>query len=221
MIAPGKISLIHNWQDEDEFMRYHNNKQFKKDIHGSDKPFTFMYLGNIGPLSGIEYVIQGFHLASIPNARLVIAGSGSMKNACMGMARKLNNQAIQFMDVPHGKVPEIQDEADVMILHVRKGGAFSSVPSKLPAYMFSKKPVIACVDNGSDTANAVMAAKCGWVVPPEDIGQLALSLHEAANTPCNELLDMGIHGFDYAMERFSKRNNLDKMVQLISETLRA
>lgn len=220
-VPPGKIALIHNWQDEDEFLRFHDSKHDHQENPEADKPFTFMYLGNIGPLSGIEYVIQGFHKACIPNSKLVIAGAGTMKAACMRMADKLDNRTIRFVDVPHGMVPEIQDEADVMILHVRRGGAFSSVPSKLPAYMFSKKPVIACVDNGSDTANAVMAAKCGWVVPPEDIGQLVLSLHEAANTPCNELLDMGIHGFDYAMEHFSKRNNLDKMIQLISETLRA
>lgn len=219
-IPPAKIELIHNWQDESEFIRFHEKNPDKPADHEITKPFTFMYLGNIGPVSGIDYVIRCFNDAGIPNTQLVIAGSGSMKKVCEEIARKLNNPGIRFLDVPHGKVPEVQGQADVMLLHVRRGSAMSSVPSKLPAYMFSRKPVIASVDDASDTARTVRAARCGWVVPPEAPARFVQVLQDAAGCSHDALKDMGMSGFQYAMEHFSKRKNLHQIAQLISESVR-
>jgi hypothetical protein len=54
-------------------------------------------------------------------------------------------------------------------LPIKKGAAGNSIPSKLPACMFSGKPIIACVDEGSDTANAVISSGCGWALLPENL----------------------------------------------------
>lgn len=217
-IPPGKVELIPNWQDENEFIRFHTVKTDTRTGAREAKPFTFMYLGNIGPVSGMDFVIRSFNDAGIPDTRLIIAGSGAMKQGCMEIARKLKNPDILFLDVPHGKVAEIQDQADVMLLHLRRGSAMSSVPSKLPAYMFSKKPVIACVDKFSDTARTVRSARCGWVVPPEDPARFIQALRHAAESPADLLKGMGINGYRFAMDHFSKKNNLQKLVRLIQET---
>ena len=98
-----KISIIENWQNEDEFIAYHNKLQMKKE----NRPLTFMYLGNNGPIAGVEFLIHCFVKANIQGARLVIAGSGSRKVACMELAKTYSNVEIEFWDVPDGKVPEI------------------------------------------------------------------------------------------------------------------
>lgn len=214
-VASEKIVLIPNWQNEDEFIRFHEQNQSTTEKQG---PFTFMYLGNIGPLAGIDFVIKCFDQAGLKDARLVIAGSGAMKKKYAELAETCKNSTIEFWDVPAGKVPEIQSFADVMILPVIQGGAMSSVPSKLPAYMFSKKPVIACVDMHSDSARAVWDSHCGWIVPPGNSGRLVQLFQEVAGMSKAELQNLGENGFNYAMENYSKKRNLRELVNLISET---
>ncbi len=218
-ISAGKISIIQNWQNENEFIRYSNSRGSFPYDQSENKPFTFMYLGNIGPVAGVEFIIKSFGQANLNGAALIIAGTGSMKEECVRLASRYSHANIRFRDVPPGKVPEIQAQADVMLLPVKRGAAMSSIPSKLPAYLFSKKPVIACVENNSDTACAILNANCGWIVPPEDIDQLVRTLRFVCCISRKELLDYGMKGFVYAMENFSRKNNLQKMINLLHQTI--
>jgi glycosyltransferase involved in cell wall biosynthesis len=218
-ISADKITLIRNWQDESEFVAYRALKERERLSDQESKPFIFMYLGNIGPVAGVDFIIRSFALANLSEARLVIAGSGSMKAACYEIASSYQNANIIFEDVPAGKVPEIQDQADVMLLPVRRGGAMSSIPSKLSAYLFSEKPVIACVEENSDTAYAIRSANCGWIVPPEDSVKLVETFQMVFSIPKPELHRYGINGFRYAEENFSKKKNLKKLVHLINEVI--
>jgi putative glycosyltransferase len=208
-----KISIIENWQNEDEFIAYHNKLQTKKE----KRPLTFMYLGNNGPVAGVEFLIHCFVKADIQGVRLVIAGSGSRKVACMELAKIHSNIEIEFWDVPDGKVPEVQDQADVMLLPVKKGAAMSSIPSKLPAYMFSKKAILGSLDIESDTARAILDAGCGIVVRPENEEELVLAWKEMAQWSKDTMEQKGNNGFIYAMNRFSKKHNLPIITNIIKE----
>lgn len=209
-IDEGKSSVVINWQDETEFLEYQNNTI----LEPHDK-FTFMYMGNIGPVAGVDLLIDAFNRAKIKNSRLVIAGSGSMKELLKEKAK--TNADIEFWDVPNGKVPEIQSKADVMMLPIKKGAASSSIPSKLPAYMFSAKPIIGSMDQGCDTANAITEAECGYIVEPENKEQLADMMLKMAEKDRNELPVMGKRGQEYALNHFSKMANLQKLVGIIEE----
>lgn len=207
---------IRNWQDERDFVLYDNQHQEeRKDVC----PFTFMYLGNVGPLAGLEILFKAFKEASLPNARLVIAGSGSAKKELMSIAELYKDCAIHFWEVPSGRVPEIQAKADVMCLPVKKGYAIYSIPSKLPAYMFSKKPILACVDEQSDTAICIKNSNAGWVAFPNDVKSISSAMQRAFLTPLNELKKMGNNGFDFAMENFSRTNNLKRLSDACIEAI--
>ena len=69
-----------------------------------------------------------------------------MKASLQARASSFKN--IEFWEALNGKVPKIQAQADCMLLPIKKGAASSSIPSKLPACMFSAKPIIGCVDAG-------------------------------------------------------------------------
>lgn len=111
-----KISVVENWQNEDEFIAYENRKSLNVD----SSVLSFMYLGNIGPVAGIEFLINSFAKAQLKRTRLIIAGSGSRKQACIELAGRYKNVVIEFKDVPNGKVPEVQSEADIMLLPLKK-----------------------------------------------------------------------------------------------------
>jgi len=214
-IAKEKIDVVLNWQDEEKFILFNEqNLPAQKD----DAPFTFMYLGNVGPVAGIEWLISTYVQAKILNARLVIAGSGSMKESLQKSVKENKYDNIEFWPVPEGMVPEIQNHADVMILPIQKGAASSSIPSKLPAYMFSGKPIIACVDVNSDTANAVISAECGWVTPPEDQNALIQKLVMVTSLEKDELQMKGLSGCNYSLDHFSKKKNLKRMIDIINQT---
>lgn len=212
-IDSNKISIIENWQDETDFINYNEHKDI---LFEHKKWLTFMFLGNNGPVAGVEYLITCFAKANIEGARLVIAGSGSRKQACMELSKMYPNVQIEFWEVPDGKVPEIQELADVMVLPVRKGAAMSSIPSKLPAYMFSKKMILGILDTESDTAKAILNADCGVVVEPEGEELLIATLRNIVQWSESKRKQKGENGFEYALKRFSKRNNLSQIIKKIS-----
>lgn len=207
-----KYVIVRNWQDERPFLAY------KSDIQEA-KPFTFMYCGNVGPLAGIEVLIDGFVKANITGSRLVIAGAGSARDSLKEYASKQQGHCIEFWDVPSGKVPEVQAQSDVMVLPVKKGFAMSSIPSKLPAYMFSGKPVLGSVDLASDTAKCIVDSGSGWVVEPEDSEKLAKQMIKVVGISKEELEEKGLQGRKYAIDVFSRKTNLGILVNACNEII--
>jgi glycosyltransferase involved in cell wall biosynthesis len=56
-IEESKISVLFNWQDENEFLKPISEKEFiiaKYDLDFLKDKFVFMYLGNIGPVAGVD-----------------------------------------------------------------------------------------------------------------------------------------------------------------------
>lgn len=210
-IPDNKITVIQNWQDEDKFVSYSLSKKDRVKTK-----FTFMYLGNNGPVAGVDFLIDCFGKSGIRDARLVIAGSGSQTERCKVLASSFEDSDIGFAGVPDGAVPEIQDSADVMLLPVKKGAAMSSIPSKLPAYMFSSKPIIGSLDRESDTARVIFASDCGIVVNPEDEDELIGAMKTIMAMSDGQRKRLGENGFKYAMEYLSKRSNLDKIINVIN-----
>lgn len=209
-----RFVVVRNWQDDREFLEF-----ARRDVKKSQKGvFTFMYLGNIGPLAGIEVLFETFAKANLRNARLVIAGSGPAK-ADLQLKSKRYACNIEFWDVPTGRVPETQAQADVMLLPVRKGFAKSSVPSKLIAYMFSAKPIIASVDADSDTAECVRSSGAGWVAEPESVQSLGKCMEDSFHSSEDILRQKGGRGYNYAIEKFSKKKNLEILNRICVDIL--
>ena len=209
-----RFLVVRNWQDEKPFVDFAKKGRVQSEI----APFTFMYMGNVGPLAGIELLFDAFADANLKGARLVIAGSGPAK-ASLECKAKNYSCNIEFCEVPSGMVPETQAKADVLLLPVRKGYAKFSVPSKLAAYMFSAKPIIASVDNDSDTAECVKKSGAGWVVGPEDISSLSKAMQQAYNESPEVLALKSKSGFDYAMKEFLKEKNIDIICRVFEQKL--
>ena len=207
-----KTSVVINWQDEQDFLDYQKTAKPQE-----GHPFTFMYMGNIGPVAGVDLLIEAFTQAGLNNAKLVVAGSGSMKDKLQEKAAAKKN--IEFWDVPNGKVPEIQAKADVMMLPIKKGAASSSIPSKLPAYMFSAKPIIGCMDADSDTATAIKDADCGWVIEPENVEKLSETMIMVSALDNTVLETKAKKAQTYGLAHFSKKENLSRLVKVIEDIL--
>ncbi len=210
------VEVIHNWQNDDIFLQY-NERQNKNEEDLENRPFTFMFLGCLSKSAALEIIILAYKISKLHHARLIIAGSGSEKEYLKSLVNGNREFKVEFWDAPLNKVPEIQNQADVLILGLRKNTALFAMPSKLPAYMFSKKPIIASVEENSAIASAIHNAKCGWTVSPEDPKKLEKLLRYVYATPKDYLKQFGVNGFDYAFEKFSRKSNLHKLATVISE----
>jgi len=209
-LKPEKVDVVRNWQDHQPFLNFTREKN-------SGEVFTFMYLGSISPSAGVPHLIRSFFLSGLSNCRLVIAGRGSQLEKCKVLAEAEKNTMIEFRDAPAELVPQIQAEADVLLLPLKKGMGATASPSKLPPYMFSKKPIIASVDAGCDVAEIINTAQCGWTVPPENVYSLAECMKQAAQTQPEKLQVFGKNGREYAIKHFTRDACLGKLVDMIKE----
>jgi glycosyltransferase involved in cell wall biosynthesis len=133
--------------------------------------------------------------------------------------KTLDNNNIEFWSVPEGEVPKIQSSANVLLLPIKKSASLSSFPSKLPSYMFSSKPIIACVDEESDIANVIKSIQCGWIVAPQNIDLLSNMMSYVISVPEEELHFRGRNGYNYALANLSKKNNLKEVIKIINEMI--
>lgn len=205
---PSRVKVVYNWQDESRFYAVQSSER-------CSKPFTFMYAGSISRAANLQNILQGFIEASIPEARLVFAGSGTEKEALQRKAALSQDVDVSFIDAQSDRIAEIQSEADVLLLPLLPEVALRALPSKFPAYLFSGKPVLACVEDESDVAEIIRSGKCGWIIPPQKRLQLAKTMQRIAHIDRRELQEMGRSGYEYSQKHLTREINLRKLANIV------
>jgi glycosyltransferase involved in cell wall biosynthesis len=212
VVSKSDFTIVYNWQIDgaSSFLNIKNDS--------NSRPFTFMYLGNIGPLANLSYIIKVFSNTNI-NSQLIIAGSGSDKENCKNLVQKLKVNNIHFLDVPDGKVFEIQSWADCLLLPMQSGAGNFSIPSKLIAYLFSAKPILACIDLDSDISGILQSASCGWLVAPDDYETLLKHFDTIPKLDYSQLNLLGNSGRNFALSNLSQEINLKRLSDSIEDCL--
>jgi glycosyltransferase involved in cell wall biosynthesis len=214
-----RVELVHNWQDERLFLSAPSRAVAAQEWQVNGTAFNFLYLGNIGPTTDMELAIRGFARASIQGSQLLIIGAGAAKQACVALTQELGVPGVRFLPCASASdAPTIQALADVCLLPLKRGVALNGVPSKLAAYLFSAKPVLAMLDTGSDTARFILEAKCGWVGEPGNANWLSAKMEEVASLPPGILESMGQCGRAYALDRFSRAEGVKRLGGLLLAT---
>jgi glycosyltransferase involved in cell wall biosynthesis len=221
-IPADRVATIPTWQDESLFENIPPRADACRRYAIPENLFTFLYLGNIGPVAGVDFLIRAFHKAAVDEAQLVIVGDGSAKADCIKLAGRLNVPHVHFISDPDAaNVPLLQSMAHVCLLPMKSGTGMSSIPSKLPAYLFSSKPVLATVDPDSDTASLIQKAECGWIGPPEDLDWLPCRMREISVMPEDELTVRGCSGQKFGLKNFSKSYGVKQLSQLVLSAISA
>ncbi|MEG0011546.1 MAG: glycosyltransferase, partial [Muribaculaceae bacterium] len=182
--------------------------------------FTFCYLGSLSASTNLKYIIQTFIKANIKNCRLLIAGSGVLKDEITKIITKSGNSNIYVIDAPKEKVVEIQSKADIMVLPLKRDVAFGAFPSKIPAYLFSHKPILASLEIKSDVGEMITNAKCGWCVEPDDENALLKLFQTIPYIPNYKIEEMGENGYKWGLNNLSREKNLNLMISVFEKTLK-
>lgn len=207
-ISRDRFDVVYNWQDESRFTNViHKEKE--------SSLFTFMFCGSFSVSANLEFIADSFIKANNSNARFVFAGNGNTLVSLMNKAANNKSVHIEFIQAPSSEVGQIQSQADVLVMPLKKEMSLLCFPSKFPAYLFSHKPILACVESNSDVADCVLRASCGWVVEPENENALVELFKNIPKQNLQILEEMGRNAYEFSQHNLTKETNLNRIVGII------
>ena len=166
-VDAAKVTAIHPGIDLDHFVP----------VEKRDEVFRVMAVSSIDPRKGIHDLLEGFELAAVPNAELVIIGGTGDSWSKQLMARyrsRLPNLVVRSVDIMSRPVAETFGSASVLVHAAVEDGYGLVVPQALAA----GRPVI--VTRTSGAAELVTHGTTGFVIDAQSPRAIAESLRQLA-----------------------------------------
>jgi colanic acid biosynthesis glycosyl transferase WcaI len=218
-IPENKISLIYDWAELDPIKAIPQENSFSLE-HKLANRFIVLYAGNIGTIQGLDSALEAANqLKDETEIHFIFVGDGGARAELIQKAKELNLNNVEFLPYqPRERMPEILACADIALVSLRKGMSFGALPSKTYSILASGRPLIACVDPGSDVWDLVERAQAGLCVEPESPGQLVDAIKKLKTKP--ELLsEMGKNGRNYIQKYHSPRYAAMAFENMLSSTI--
>jgi colanic acid biosynthesis glycosyl transferase WcaI len=173
-VSDAKMALVYDWVDTDLIHPLPRDNAFAQEHNLTDR-FVVLYAGNLGLSQGLEHVLTAAELlADYHGLHFVLVGDGAGRRQLMAQAEQRRLTNVQFLPFqPRARLPEVLATADVSLVTLRQGVGSGSLPSKAFSILASGRPMLASVDEGSETWNLVQRAEAGLCVPPENPSHLA------------------------------------------------
>ena len=178
-----KVRVIPNFVDTERIRPAARENSYRTD-HGLSDRTVVMYAGNVGFSQSLDLVIDAARefRTRRPDVVFVINGGGSARPDLERAAAGLDN--LRFIEMqPIDRLPEVLAAADIHVVPLRTGLAWSSVPSKLYSILAAGRPLVASVDEGTEVARTVERAGAGLTVPPDDPAAFRAALERLLDDP--------------------------------------
>ncbi len=156
-----------------------NLKKFHRKKTYNDEKINLMFIGRLHKIKGVRYLLQAIPMIKerIKNIKLTIVGEGEeekrLKNFSQMLinSNKINHSEIEFVgSVPHEKIPEYLQMADILILPSLSEG----LPVVILEAMAMGVPVVAT--NVGGVPLIVKNGENGIIVAPKNSRELALAV---------------------------------------------
>ena len=220
-VPDNKITIIPACVDAEFIQPFPKENKLYHQWDLNDK-FVVLYAGNMGLSQGLETVITAAKLMR-KNEEIVFifVGEGATRPDLEAMAKESNLTNVKFYPFqPREDVPMIYGLADVCLVSLKRDIVVESVPSKTYTIMASGCPLLATVDQDTETGRLINITHCGLCVEPENPEALANAILQLYQ---NEALreEMGRNGRDYILEHFSRQvatRLYQSLIQQLSKT---
>ena len=212
-----KMVLVYDWVDTDLIHPLPRDNSFARE-HDLLGKFVVLYAGNLGLSQGLEHILTAAEmLVEHQEIRFVFVGDGANRERLVAEAeqRQLNN--VKFIPFqPRPRLPEVLASADVSLVSLQRGIGLGSLPSKTYSILASGRPVIACIDQDSETWNLIKRADAGLCVPPENPAELVEAILTLKKDP--ELRDrFGRNGRSWAEQNHSPQSGAKQIEKIMRE----
>lgn len=213
-----RIEVIRNWT--------HLGPQKPVDVaatraaHGwQDDETIVLHAGNMGVKQGLENVVDTARLAAErgDRVRFVLLGTGSQLKSLEAAGRGIPN--LQFI-APLGDADfaATLGSADLLLVNELAGVSEMAVPSKLTSYFASGRPVVAATDPTGITAQEVLTADAGIVVPAGDPDALLDAVRTLAEDHA-ERDRLGANGCRYREAVLGEGAAIDGLADLLQRVI--
>jgi len=188
-LAPGaaatqtaKVRVIPNFIDTDWITPGPRENSYRSE-HGLVGKRVVMYAGNVGMSQSLGLMLDAAAaLRHEADVAFVINGGGAARPELERRARGLEN--LQFVDMaPKARLPEVLAAGDVHVVPLKRGLAWSSVPSKLYSVLAAGRPIVASVDAGTEVERTLHQAQAGLAVPPDDAEAFTKAIRRLLDDP--------------------------------------
>lgn len=214
-----KMALIYDWVDTDLIQPISRCNPFAQE-HKLIDHFVVLYAGNLGFSQGLEMVLASAEqLAECSDIHFLFVGDGSGRHALVEQARQRNLTNVQFLPFqPRECLPEVLASANISLVILRKGIGTGSLPSKTFSILASGRPLIASVDEGSETWNLIQKANAGVCIEPEDPLKLTAAILKLRND--SELREnLGKMGRTWAEQEHSPQSAVTRFEELLNKAI--
>lgn len=218
-VPEGKISTIPNWIDVEVYARAKPIGSYRKE-YGLEGKFVFIFPGVIGPSQEVDFIFDiAKQLIDLPNVRFLFVGEGSEKKRLMERAQKESIANVLFRPyVPLEEYPALVKEMDVGLICLSMQNKTPVIPGKLLGFMAASLPVVAFVQKESDIHSLINEAKSGYSAFSDDTSRAAELIRTMVNNR-EALTRMGVNGYNYVKQYFSKTACINKIEKLLQKEI--
>jgi len=217
-----KISVIRNGIEEDFCLHPDSTDaqlarfQLRQDLGLRDE-FVLLYAGTLGMAHGLETVLQAAErLRDRRDIVFLLMGAGAERGQLCELLDGLRLPNARLLEKqPRERIPAFLAAVDACLVPLRNKEVFkSAIPSKMFEAMAAGKPVILGVEG--EAMEILLANQAGLAVRPEDPEAMVAAILRLRNDPslCQAL---GRNGRQSAMEKFLRRTEAAKYLNLLSE----
>ncbi|GAB3289854.1 glycosyltransferase family 4 protein [Pseudidiomarina andamanensis] len=170
-VSKENVVLVSNWANESEIFPVEMPER-------SINAIEFQFLGNIGPLQGLELLLDSFQFVRSKNIKFSFYGRGafvqSLKNFIESNA---TNVHVRFGgEVARDNRNKTLNDCDVAVVSLDKRVTGLGVPSKTYFSLAVGKPLLVIADESAEPSRLVRESKLGWVCSSEDSKELAKTI---------------------------------------------
>jgi len=172
------------WCDTDNVRRKTHPQNYYRELWNIKKScFVVGYSGNLAKFHPIETFLQSAAiLSNINDIKFVFVGEGAKKASAQQFCKDNNLLNCHFQSyVEREQLGSLLDSFDCGLVGLNREQTGLSVPSKTIALITSGVPVIACVDESSETALMIKENQCGCICDPESPSELAKKIIDLKN----------------------------------------
>lgn len=213
-----KMVLIYDWVDTNLVRPLPRKNSFSQ-THNLDDRFVVLYAGNLGLSQGLDTVLKAArHLKDKSDVLFLFVGDGAGRSQLQAEAAGMSNvHFLPYQSREH--LPEMLASADVSLVVLKRGIGSISLPSKLFSILASGRPVLASVDENSDTCKLIHSSQAGLCVEPENPEQLADAILSLRDDPSRRE-KMGLDGRTWAEKYHSPQSAAEQFEQLFAYVMR-
>jgi colanic acid biosynthesis glycosyl transferase WcaI len=216
-VPDNKVSVVHTWAFESMFFPAAADPQAASEMN-SENRFTVLYAGNLGPLQGLETVIDAAALLQEhTNIQIVLVGSGQTEAALQKRVAELGLKNVHFLGRrPLGRMNAFNATADALLIHLRDIPLMrSTTPSKTQVAMASARPILMGV--AGDAADLLREAAAGIAFAPENPVAMADAILQLSLLSRKEREEMGKAGRRYYEQTMSLSVGSARLARLIGD----